>query len=190
MTRRRRSAKEARAEILEAAETLLREDGPEALTITAIARAVGVSHPAVLHHFGSVDALEEALHMRISVAIRDDLLGLLASNGADRAGALEQAMARLADPTKGRMLAWLVATGRPMFPPASDKGLAQVAETLQATNSIDDVSMRIQLAVLAMVGEAMCGAEVRARLGLDDACGDVLFRRWLLSELMVTNPSA
>ena len=51
MPRRRRSPEEARAEILDAAEHLLIEEGLSALTLQRVASEVGISHPGVLHHF-------------------------------------------------------------------------------------------------------------------------------------------
>ena len=61
MARTRRSAPEARRAILEAAEKRLREGGPEAVRLQDLARDLGVSHPAILHHFGSREKLIRAV---------------------------------------------------------------------------------------------------------------------------------
>ena len=63
-TRRRRSREEARRLILDAAERLLTEGGPEAVRLQEVGRAVGISHPAVLHHFGSREGLLLELESR------------------------------------------------------------------------------------------------------------------------------
>ena len=47
--------------LLNAAEQLLREQGPEALTLRACARQAGVSHAAPAHHFGNIAGLLTAL---------------------------------------------------------------------------------------------------------------------------------
>ena len=49
----RRTAEEARRLILDAAEKRLAQQGPEGLRLQDIARDIGISHPAILHHFES-----------------------------------------------------------------------------------------------------------------------------------------
>src|ERR1700730_12948685 len=60
-TRRRRSSAETRTAILEAAERRLLGGGPEAIRLQEIAADAGISHPAILHHFGSREGLVEAM---------------------------------------------------------------------------------------------------------------------------------
>ena len=55
--RRRFPAAQARARILAAAERKLAEVGPEQLRLTDLAAELGVSHQAILHHFGSREEL-------------------------------------------------------------------------------------------------------------------------------------
>jgi AcrR family transcriptional regulator len=50
-----------RPALLEAAEQALERDGPERLSLRAIARAAGVSHAAPAHHFGDLRGLLTAL---------------------------------------------------------------------------------------------------------------------------------
>ena len=81
--RRRRTAAEARAEILDAAEARLREGGPEAMRLQEIAADVGISHPTILHHFQSRDGLVRALGLRITERLVNDLLEALADGPAE-----------------------------------------------------------------------------------------------------------
>jgi AcrR family transcriptional regulator len=178
MARRRRSPEEARTEILDAAERLLRTQGPDGVRISKVAAEAGMSHPGLLHHFGSAEHLAEALHERLSRQIREDLLGLLAG-GTDRAAAFEQAAAALADPVKGRLLAWVVARGGDPFPPAQERGLGSIAASLEGGDA--DRRYKVLLVVLAMFGESLVGESVRARLGLTENPAD--FRRWLIASL-------
>ncbi|MDO9127858.1 MAG: helix-turn-helix domain-containing protein, partial [Parvibaculum sp.] len=60
----RRTAEEARRLILDAAEERLAKQGPEGLRLQDIARDVGISHPAILHHFESREGLVRALIAR------------------------------------------------------------------------------------------------------------------------------
>src|ERR1700734_2003894 len=72
--RKRRTAEEARAAILDAAERLLVAGGPAGLRLQEIAADVGVSHPTVLHHFGSREGLMEAVVARALDSLHADLL--------------------------------------------------------------------------------------------------------------------
>jgi AcrR family transcriptional regulator len=183
VARRRRTPEQAREEILDAAEALLRVEGPDALKIARVARQAGMSHPGLLHHFPSAGALAEGLHQRVSRSIRQDLVALLETEG-DRSEALERVAAQLADPAKGRLLAWVLASGRDPFPPSDEQGLADVAGRLAAPGADPDVvAHKVALVVLAMLGDSLMGAAVRQRLGLaDDAAGT--FRAWVLDVVL------
>ncbi|MCP4872713.1 MAG: helix-turn-helix transcriptional regulator [Proteobacteria bacterium] len=185
MARRRRTAEEAREEILDAAERLFLAQGPDGVRLKKVAAEVGISHPGVLHHFRSADALVAALHQRASAQIREQFFGLLGGDDPDERGpAVAAALEALADPSKGRLLAWVVAAGSDPFPPARERGLEAVAASLQGR---DEPTMegrfKVQLAVLAMLGDSMLGAGVRTRLGLAEASGPA-FRRWLIGQLL------
>ena len=60
----RRRPEEAKALILDAAEASMKAGGPAALRLQDVARAAGVSHPTILHHFGSREGLVRALNLR------------------------------------------------------------------------------------------------------------------------------
>src|SRR5262249_22912893 len=62
--RTRRTAEGARREILDAAEKRLRELGPDGVRLQQIASDVGVSHPAILHHFESFEGLIQQVVQR------------------------------------------------------------------------------------------------------------------------------
>jgi len=66
--RRRRSGEEAREEAIAAARKLLIERGPDAVTLKAVAAELGVSHTALLHHFGTAAKLQSEL---MSTMVRD-----------------------------------------------------------------------------------------------------------------------
>jgi TetR/AcrR family transcriptional regulator, repressor for neighboring sulfatase len=57
----RRSRDESRQLILEAAEALLRQNGPDAVNVRAVAAKVGLTDAAINHHFGARQDLLEAL---------------------------------------------------------------------------------------------------------------------------------
>ena len=59
--RRRLSPEESRQAALVAARELLIEEGPQAVTLKAVATRIGRTHANLLHHFGSAADLQKAL---------------------------------------------------------------------------------------------------------------------------------
>jgi AcrR family transcriptional regulator len=70
-----------RAALLEAAETTLREQGVDALSLRDLARRVGVSHGAPRSHFIDRQALLDALAVRGFTRLSDELDSTIASGG-------------------------------------------------------------------------------------------------------------
>src|SRR5437660_1109125 len=112
--RRRRTAEQARAAILDAAERRLVASGPAAIRLQEVASDVGVSHPTVLHHFGSREALVEAVVARALDSLQTGLLaGVRASpTGPDQVAALfESVFDTLVSGGHGRAFFWLALSG-------------------------------------------------------------------------------
>lgn len=61
ITRSRLSPHQSRAAALEAAREILIEEGPQAVTLKAVATRMGRTHANLLHHFGSAAELQRAL---------------------------------------------------------------------------------------------------------------------------------
>src|SRR5690348_13541122 len=96
----RRTAEEARARILDAAEVQLRERGPDGLRLADLAAQVGVSHPAILHHFGSRTGLVQAVLERAAQRMGTQIVAALAHDAGPASGAvlLDRAFRVLGDP--------------------------------------------------------------------------------------------
>lgn len=111
--RRRRSAEEARTAILDAAEARLREVGPGGIRLQEVAAAVGVSHPTVLHHFGSREGLMEAVVARVLESMQSGLFeGVVAAPGTEGIQALlNRVAAQMKDQGRARTLMWLALGG-------------------------------------------------------------------------------
>jgi AcrR family transcriptional regulator len=77
--RRRLSPTESREAALIAAQQLLVESGPQAVTLKAVGARIGRTHANLLHHFGSAEGLQQALIARMAAqitgVIRDAVLG-------------------------------------------------------------------------------------------------------------------
>src|SRR5690349_16118131 len=113
----RRTAEDARTAILDATERRLVESGPAGIRLQDVASDVGVSHPTILHHFGSRDRLVEAVIARRVAAMNHEVI--LALVGGSRGGeasaiALFEKIYEMFGPKGGhaRVVAFLALEGR------------------------------------------------------------------------------
>ncbi|GJD31869.1 hypothetical protein PMNALOAF_3132 [Methylobacterium adhaesivum] len=81
MTKARTRREDRPAIILDAAERLIRRSGTRTLTIDAVAVEAALSKGGVLHHYGSKDALIQALAERKLATIRDSIAAHEAEQG-------------------------------------------------------------------------------------------------------------
>ncbi|MGB0638467.1 MAG: TetR/AcrR family transcriptional regulator [Myxococcota bacterium] len=188
MPRIRRTPEAARENIIQAARRLLIEEGPRSLKLQRVGKEAGVSHASVLHYFGSIDGLTVAVvkddHRKRREALRAELSQIPTKE--KRGERLDHALAALSDRDQGRLTASLLSLGLDPFPPEEELGLASIAALISDLTDFDiDQARRMVLAnVLAMVGEAMVGSHMRARLGVEDTESErTNFRRWLMGRL-------
>ncbi|GAA0387052.1 TetR/AcrR family transcriptional regulator [Brevundimonas terrae] len=112
--RRRRTPAEARREALTEARTLLLSGGPDAVTLSAVAGRIGVTHANLIHHFGSAGGLQSALMGSmvhdLASAIQDAVERLRTDDGAplEVVNAVFEAFSAGG---AGRLAAWIVLSG-------------------------------------------------------------------------------
>ena len=188
-TRQRRTPEEARRLILEAAQTLIASTGPEGLRLQDIAAAAGISHPLILHHFGSREGLVRALTQQAAAELRDKLVAAMASDEYS----IEQQLDRVFDAFRGGLaqrLAWLAAVEAGGAPEETHTIMRDIADSLHARRlaaappgtAIDrsDTDCLIHLVAAAAFGDALFGARLRRSAGLPVTTEtDRSFRLWL-----------
>jgi AcrR family transcriptional regulator len=197
--RKRRTAGDARDAILDAAEKRLRDSGPDAIRLQEVAAEVGVSHPAVLHHFGSREGLVHAVVDRAIRMLQDDLARALVrrpeGEHPDGAALFERTFDVLFDKGHARLLAWLLLSGRdPFATEAAREGWARIAEITHATRvaatrgrrkpTYDDTRFAVVLSALALFGQAIAGRATFELAGLGRGPAvERRFREWFASLL-------
>jgi AcrR family transcriptional regulator len=165
-----------------------------------IAADVGVSHPLILHHFGSRERLLAALAERAMRGLGEDLLAILATrrpgdSPASRAARVEEmfeAIHRLFG-RRGyaRLLAGLIVSGHDLrkrmrgvfgdFVRAMHENRVQRrTEAGRPSPSWEDTTFSLTTAWITLFGDALFGPIVRAAVDLpDDDDTNRRFRRWL-----------
>ncbi len=205
--RRRRTAEEARHAILEAAQKRLVECGPEEIRLQDIASDLGISHPAILHHFGSREGLMRALSQHAFQSLNADMVAAL--DGSTESGVtpwLDRAFETLGDRGHARLLAWGMLTGRLGGSDGEGRGDAPrtmlldlaravherrcaIAGASEDTPDLEESVFAVQLVSAALLGDALMGPVLRASAGLKtDDGGEDRFRAWLgrrLEELLI-----
>lgn len=210
--RRRRSAEQAQRAILEAAEKRLREGGPEAVRLQEVARDLGVSHPAILHHFGSREGLMRALAGHVVARLETELLAGLraAASQTTVLELIERVFESLGDAGQARLLAWRALSGDEP-PPGSGGGpklLGALAELVHERRSAlarelgraapprEDSEFVVWLAAAATLGDGVAGPVFDRSFGRgsEAAATRRRFRAWLARLLVshegVTPPRA
>jgi AcrR family transcriptional regulator len=192
--RGRLAGEAAREQILEIAARRVREVGPDGLRLQEIAREVGVSHPAILHHFGSRQELVRAVVDRSLIAVEQDVIETLQAasdpDELDPSAMLSRIRVLMEDRGHARLIAWLVLAGYEH--PARGSKLGDVARAVHSMRSVhfssrqesppdfEDTLFVVFLASVALFGDALCGATLRESAGLGaDADAKGRFHEWL-----------
>lgn len=110
-TRVRRSPEAARENILAAAEAILVEHGPQALKLADVAKAAGVVHANVIHHFGSISGVETALMERMIRQLADKVITGFNTGGATPGFGAQALFEAFEAKGAARLAAWLELTG-------------------------------------------------------------------------------
>jgi TetR/AcrR family transcriptional regulator, repressor for neighboring sulfatase len=185
----RRSPDEARRLILDAARAAIARTGPDGLRLHDIAAAAGVSHPLILHHFGSRAGLVRALTREAIAELRDKLITAMAEPDHSP----EELIGRVFDAFRdglGQRLAWLATVD-----PDGDQGGSTMvqrefaervhtrrvaAAPLGAPVPLEDSQFLVHLIAIAALGDAIYGAQFRRSSGLPEGPEtDKRFRVWL-----------
>jgi AcrR family transcriptional regulator len=190
--RRRLPADQAQAAILDAAERQLVERGPDGIRLQELADELGISHPAILHHFGNRAGLLRALVTRTGERLQKELIDTI-TRGVDEKVAesvLERSFEVLADRKHARTLAWLNLSPEGGGPPAGHaaqlRRIADVAHALRKKRHPDrdipyeDTLYTVALAGMALFGHAITSASLQADAGVDSK----KFLRWLTKLLL------
>ncbi len=165
----RRSPEASRENILIAAENLLVAQGPQSLRLVDVAKSAGVANATVLHHFGTIDGVQNALMEKMIAELVASILEM--NVPADTREARRLALRNLFDAfeRKGaaRLAAWLELTDE-------SRRLRSVREAVQTVirqhSSQPDMSTEhmedaILISVILAIGVGLFGPTLGELLG-------------------------
>lgn len=170
INRKRLSPEESRDAAIEAARVLLVEEGPQAVTLKAVAARIGRTHANLLHHFGSAKDLQRALIKHLAEKITKQI-----GEAAKRARESDHNPREVVDMTfdafargAGGMASWMILTGNEdALDPILD-AIRDLVDDLAQDHKHEGWSLQeetLQL-VLTALGDALLGGPMAKALGL------------------------
>jgi AcrR family transcriptional regulator len=193
ISRKRLNSEESRSAALEAARALLLDQGPQAVTLKAVAAKVGRTHANLLHHFGSAAGLQAEL----ARSIADRVTGSIAE-AVERARIGEKDVRDVVDGTfdafdregAGALAAWMILSGnRDALNPILDSINGLVAQ-LSIGHEEHHVPESTLWLVLAALGDSLLGAPITNALGLQRDVARRMATDALRAEISARHPAA
>lgn len=164
----RRSPEAARENILAAAEAILVEQGPQALKLADVAKAAGVVHANVIHHFGSIAGVETALMERMIRALADKVITGFNTGGATPGFGAQALFEAFEAKGAARLAAWLELTGESRRLTVVRNVVDEIIQTRLAQDlglERDKVVDFILLNIILAVGTGLFGPTLSDLLG-------------------------
>ena len=167
--RKRLNPEESRSVALEAASRLLIEQGPQAVTLKAVAGEIGRTHANLLHHFGSAAGLQAELARSLARDVTRKI-----AESVERARHHQTDAREIVDRTfdafgrggAGALAAWMILSGnRDALKPILEAIHELVAE-LSVGDEEDRVARTTLWLVLMALGDALLGEPIAGTLGL------------------------
>jgi AcrR family transcriptional regulator len=192
IARERLSQEESRSAALEAARDLLIEEGPQAVTLKAVAARIGKTHANLLHHFGSAAGLQSELARYIGERVTAGI-----AEAVQRARQGETDAREIVDRTfdafgregAGALAAWMILSGnRDALNPILESIHHLVDQLGQGHEDRPVHEMTLWL-VLAALGDSLLGAPMARALGLPAEKARDLARQQLIASAGVADPA-
>ena len=181
-TRVRLPPEESRAAAIEAARTLLIEEGPGAVTLKAVAARVGKTHANLLHHFGTAAGLQEALAAHISARVTQGIGEAVEAawrGEADEGLIVERTFDAFEREGAGALASWMILTGETGKLAPILHAIHDLVERLGEGNPGHPVREHTLGLVLLALGNSLLGKPVADALELPPHAARELGRRLL-----------
>lgn len=180
--RERLSPQESRAAALEAARQLLLAQGPQAVTLKAVAAEIGKTHANILHHFGSAAGLQAALAELISQRVCagiGEAVRKARAHEADPSEIVDRTFDAFGKEGGGALAAWMILSGnRDALNPILDAIHQLVDELVDGDRPVHETTLWL---VLGAIGDALLGEAMAESLGLPRGRAREVARRQLLA---------
>lgn len=169
LPRERLSSQESRGAALAAARRLLIAEGPQAVTLKAVAAEIGKTHANLLHHFGSAAGLQTELARSIADQVTRNIAEMMERvrhGEADPGEIVDRTFDAFGREGAGALAAWMILSGnRDALNPILDS-IRRLVTQLTVHHEEHHVPESTLWLVLAALGDSLLGAPIAEALGL------------------------
>jgi AcrR family transcriptional regulator len=184
--RKRLTPDESRTAALDAARDILITEGPQAVTLKAVATRVGRTHANVLHHFGSALGLQKALAAMLAESVCESIAKTVVSarrGEADPRLIVDMTFDAFDQQGAGALATWMIMSGNN---DALDPILSAIHNLVDelADDGHDDVLLHQDTLTLVLMalGDALLGKPMADALGLPrEAARDIAYKQLMAS---------
>ena len=179
--RKRLSPDESRSMALSAAHDILLADGPQAVTLKAVAAKVGRTHANLLHHFGSALDLQKALAAmlaaRVCASIADTVVKARRGE-ADPRTIVDLTFSAFDKQGAGALATWMIISGNKDALDPILTALHKIVNELSGEVDATLVAEHTLTLVFMALGDALLGKSIADALGLPaTAARDIALRQ-------------
>lgn len=191
IVRERLTQQESRSAALEAARRLLIAQGPQAVTLKAVAAEIGKTHANLLHHFGSAAGLQSELARTMAEQVTAGI-----ADAVERARQGEADAREIVDRTfdvfgrdgAGALAAWMILSGnRDALNPILES-IRSLVDQLTAGHEDHRVPEGTLWLVLAALGDSLLGTPIAEALGLPRQTSRELAAKSLRNQISAAHP--
>lgn len=169
IARKRLKPEISRSFALDAARRLLLAEGPQAVTLKAVAAEIGRTHANLIHHFGSAAGLQSELARSIADRVTQQIARTVErerSGQADVREIVDETFDAFSKEGAGALAAWMILSGnRDALDPilTSIRSLVDQLSFGHEERHVPETTLAL---VLAALGDSLLGEEITGALGL------------------------
>jgi AcrR family transcriptional regulator len=184
--RKRLTPDESRTAALDAARDILITEGPQAVTLKAVAMRVGRTHANVLHHFGSALGLQKSLAAMLAESVCESIAETVVSarrGEADPRLIVDMTFDAFDQQGAGALATWMIMSGNKDALDPILSAIHNLVDELADDGHDDELLHQDTLTLVLMaLGDALLGKPMADALGLPrKAARDIAYKQLMAS---------
>ncbi len=193
IVRERLSQEASRLAAIDAARHLLVEEGPQAVTLKAVAARIGKTHANLLHHFGSAAGLQAELARSIAEQVTasiGDAVVLARRGESDAREIVDRTFDAFGKGGAGALAAWMILSGNKDALNPILGAIRALVDQLSVEHEDHKVPESTLSLVLAALGDSLLGEPIAQALGLPREASREIAAEGLRARIAAMHPKA
>ncbi|MEO8175062.1 MAG: helix-turn-helix domain-containing protein [Sphingomicrobium sp.] len=191
IVRERLSQHDARLTAIDAARRLLIDEGPQAVTLKAVAARIGRTHANLLHHFGSAAGLQAELARSIAEQVTAsiaDAVELARRGEVDPREIVDRTFDAFGKQGAGALASWMILTGNTDALNPILGAIRKLVDQLSIAHEDRKVPESTLSLVLAALGDSLLGEPIAKALDLPREASREMAAQGLRARIAVMPP--